>query len=70
MPSCEGAPLVQTASLRPTGAFAGPHYAFPVFIARSGSTILFNPSTRMSKCGHPEKEIVSRSGSLPVKRFH
>jgi hypothetical protein len=43
--------------LRRTGAFAGPHCAFPVFIARSGSTIVFNPLTRMSKCGHAKKRL-------------
>jgi hypothetical protein len=63
MPSCKGVPLVQTASLRPIAAFAGLHYAFPVFIACSGSTTVFNPSTGVSICGHPKKEIVSRSGS-------
>ena len=74
MPSCDsrashGLPLIQTASLRPTGAFAGPLCAFPIFIARCGSTIVFNPLTRVSKCGHPKKEIVSRSGSEPVNSF-
>jgi hypothetical protein len=28
LPSCEGVPLRQTASLRRTGAYSGPQYAF------------------------------------------
>jgi hypothetical protein len=36
---------------------------FPIFIARFRSATVFNTSTRVSKCGHSGKEIVSRSGS-------
>src|ERR1700686_3976985 len=36
---------------------------FPIFGCPSRWRTVFNPSTRVSKCGHSGKEIVPRSGS-------
>jgi hypothetical protein len=46
-----------------TRAYSDPQLLSSNFLTRGHSTTVFNPSTRVSKCGHSGKEILFRRGS-------